>query len=264
MGHWTEEYEHSSITDENREAFNKHMAKFPTQADAVADGYGLAKMKGQAFKMPESLATLPDDASRSDFTSQARNLLGIIHAGSIEDLSDLDLRAGSKGDVAMDDNLAAAFKQFIVDNKISKTDAQKVIGFHNGAMGAARETHAAAVKVATDKAASDMFAAKRACNDALASHEDFGSQEVLDKQTVFMHRALADNMGISKERAEEISVFMRDGIGATDPVVRRAMLKTYAPLAAESKNLGPGKGILPGAKVESEQDKQVKKDLHWK
>ena len=261
--HWTEAFENATLTDETRPAFNAHMAKFATQEDAIMDGYGLAKMKGQPFKFPESLAKLPTDASRADFTSQARKLLGISHAGSIEDLADMDLGAGAKEDIAMDDTLAANFKQFVVDNKISKADAQKIIGFHNAAMGTAREAHATASKDATDKAAADMLVAKRACNDALASHEDFGSQEELDKQTVFLHRALADNMGIDKDRAEELAVFMRDGVGATDPVVRRAMLKTYAPLAAESTNLGPGKGQPPASAVKSEQDKQVAKDVGW-
>ena len=262
--HWTTGFEHSSVTDENRQAFNTHMAKFPTQADAVADGYGLAQMKGKPFKFPESMEKLPDDASRADFTSQARKLLNITHAGSIEELVDLDLKAGAKGDVAMDETLAAAFKQFVVDKKIDKTVAQEIIGFHNTAMGTAREANATLTKTAADKAAAEHLAAARACNEALASHADFGSQEELDKQTVFLHRALADNIGISKERAEEIAVFMKDGLGSSDPVIRRAMLKTYAPLAAESTNEGPGKGTSPAAKVKSEQDKKVAKDLGWK
>ncbi len=98
-------------------------------------------------------------------------------------LADIDLKAGAKDDVAMDDSLAAAFKQFIVDEKFTKAEAQKIIGFHNKGMGDRREANATLTKDATDKAAAEHLTATRACNEALAAHEDFGSQEELDKQT---------------------------------------------------------------------------------
>ena len=163
----------------------------------------------------------------------------------------------------MDEALATNFKQFVVDEKIGKADAQKIIGLHNKVMGTARDQYAAEVKAANDRAAADHIAAVRACNDALVAHEDFGDQEKLDKQTVLLHRALVDNVGISGDRAEEIAAFMKDGMGATDPVIRRAMLKTYAPLAAESSQMGPGQGRPAATVVKSEQDKQVAKDIGW-
>ena len=116
--------EHGSITTENRESFSKHMEKFETMEDAALDGMALKKLTGKPFKMPESLDKLPDDTSRADFASQAHRLLGITHAQNIEDLADLDLKRGSTADAAMDDKLAAAFKQFVVDEKLSKGDAQ--------------------------------------------------------------------------------------------------------------------------------------------
>ena len=268
MEHWTDDFEHSSVTDENRGAFNTHMAKFPTQADAVADGYGLAQMKGKPAKLPESMDGFADDTARAEFKTGAHRLLGIIHANSIDDLADLDLRLGSTEDTKMDDNLATAFKQFVVDEKLSKGDAQKIIGFHNKAMGMAREAFAATTKAAEDQAAAKFISDKRACNDALVAHADFATQEKLDKENVLLHRALKDNAGISVEEAESMAVLLSEGEGATNPVLRRLLLKAYAPMAAES-SMESGDGKPAGDKLklsEGEQKKEdeVKKVLKWK
>ncbi len=266
--HWSNEFEHSSVTDENRAAFNTHMAKFPTQADAVVNHMELAKQIGKPGKLPESMDGFADDTARAEFKTGAHKLLGITHANSIDDLADLDLRLGSTEDTKMDDNLATAFKQFVVDEKLSKGDAQKIVGFHNKAMGLAREAFAAATKAAEDQAAAKFISDKRACNDALVAHADFATQEKLDKENVLLHRALKDNAGISVEEAESMAVLLSEGEGATNPVLRRLLLKAYAPMAAESSTEG-GDGKPAGAKPklsESEQkkDDEVKKVLKWK
>lgn len=267
MPHWTDDFEHPSVTDENRGEFNTHMAKFTTQADAVADGYGLAKMKGKPANLPESMEGFADDTARTEFRASANRLLGITHAQNIEDLADLDLKLGSTSDAAMDDKLAAAFKQFVVDEKLSKGDAQKMVGFHNKSMAVARETIATAAKAAEDEAAAKFISDKRACNDALVAHADFTNQETLDKQNVLLHRALKDNAGISVEEADSMAVLLSDGEGATNPVLRRLLLRAYAPMAAESSTeAGDGKPVSKITISEGEQKKEaeVKKVLHWK
>ncbi len=268
MQEWLNGFEHSSVTTENRDAFNTHMDKFPTINDAVADGYGLAQMKGKPTKLPESMDGFADDTARAEFKTGAHRLLGIIHANSIDDLADLDLRLGSTEDTKMDDNLATAFKQFVVDEKLSKGDAQKIVGFHNKAMGLAREAFAAATKAAEDQAAAKFISDKRACNDALVAHADFATQEKLDKENVLLHRALKDNAGISVEEAESMAVLLSEGEGATNPVLRRLLLKAYAPMAAESGTDG-GDGKPTGNKpamseAENKKEDDMRKVLKWK
>jgi len=259
--------EHELITDENRGAFATHMEKFDSMEAAALDGMGLKQMQGKPFKFPESMDKLPDDTSRAEFISKAHKLLGVTHADSIDDLGDLDLKLGSTSD-AMDDKLAAAFKEFVVSDKIDKATAQKMIGFHNKAMGLSREAFTAAKKAAEDQAAAKLISDKRACNDVLVAHADFATQEALDKQNILLHRALKDNAGISVEEADEMSEFLNDREGATNPVLRRLLLKAYAPMAAESSTEGgDGKGITgKPAMSEAEQKKEaeVKKVLRWK
>ncbi len=235
MEHWSNEFEHTSVTPENREAFNTHMAKFPTVEDAVADGYGLAKQKGNPFKFPESMDKLPDDESRSDFTSQAHKLLGITHAKSIEDLADMDFKAGSADGVETETNLASAFKQYVVDNDISKGDAQKMIGFYNDAMGKA-------VIANTTQVEADKLAKAKSVNEALIADPDFGSEEKVKEQSELLRRAVKEKLGLTADEYEEFGQAMADGILTENPVMAKAMLKLLAPLAAEGSTDGGGGG----------------------
>jgi len=259
--------EHPSITDENREAFSTHMEKFDSFEAAAVDGMGLKQMQGKPYKFPESMDKLPDDTSRAEFASGANKLLGREFAADVAGLADIDLKLGSTSD-AMDEQLATAFKEFVVSDKIDKATAQKIVGFHNKAMGQAREQFAAAKKTAEDQAAAKFIADKRACNDAMVAHPDFKTQEALDKQTVLLHRALKDHLGITPERAEELSEFLKSREGSTDPIIRAAMIKAYAPMAAESSVEG-GDGANTAGKpamseAEQEKDAAVKKTLGWK
>ena len=247
--------EHPSITAENREAFSTHMEKFETMEDAALDGMGLKQMTGKPFKMPESMDNLPDDATRTDFTTQANKLLGIEHAADLAGLADVNLKKGLVEGSPYDENFANAFKQFAVDNKIPKSAMEPLAEFFNLASNKATGDYNA-------KITADFAASKKATDDALAVHEDFGSKEKLNEQSILMHRALVSNLGLNTEEANNIAEFLRDREGATNPVLRRVLLKQLAPLAAESSNEGGGG---PGAKdpVKSDQDKQVAKALGW-
>ncbi len=249
-GPWTDGFEADGLTDENREAFNTHMAKFPTEAAAVMDGYGLAKQKGVAFKLPESIEKLPDDASRATLLAQVNKLYGREIPVDLEGLADLDMKAGSTAEAEMyDETLAKAFKEWVVAEKVEKSVAQKAIKFHNEAMALARTAFAAKTEEATKTAATERLAAVTACNDALVT--TFGSKEKLDEQTVLMHRALLNNTGCSTEEAADIAEFLKDREGATNMTLRRILISNLAPLATEA--LGPdGKPAVaaPGAKQE--------------
>ena len=227
--------EHPSITVENKEAFSTHMEKFESMEDAALDGMDLKSQTGKPFKFPESMDKLPDDASRSDFTSQARKLLNIEHAADVAGLADVNLKKGLVEGSPYDENFANSFKQFVVDNKIPKSAIEPLAEFFNLASAKATGDYAA-------KTAADFATAKKTTEDALIAHEDFGTKEKLDEQSVLMHRALTNNLGLSTEEANGIAEFLRDREGATNPVLRRLILKQLAPLAAESNNEGGGGG----------------------
>ena len=254
--HWTEGFEHASITDENREAFNTHMAKFPTQEDAVADGFGLAKLKGKPFKMPESLAKLPDDASRGDFTAQAHKLLGIEHAKDIEGLADLNMKAGQVDGAPFDENLANAFKTFVVEKRINKTSAQDIVEFHNQTMGKANQALVA-------KTEADKLAAAKSTNEALIAHPDFGSEEEVVKQSELLKRAIQNHVGLTPEEVEEFADTLADSMLTRNPVMARVMLKVLAPLAATADIEGGGKGKPPEPTKDPDEGSKTYKALGW-
>lgn len=257
--HWTNDFEHSTVNDDNREAFNTHMSKFATQEDAVADGYGLAKQKGAAFKLPESIEKLPDDASRATLLAQVNKLYGREVPADVDGLADLDMKAGSTAEDTMyDEALAKEFKEWIVAEKVEKSVAQKAIKFHNEAMARARTAFAAKTEEATKKEAEDRLAAVAACNASLAT--TFGSKEKLEEQTVLTHRALLNNSGCTADEAADIAEFLKDREGATNPTLRRILISNLAPLATES--LGPdGKPL--GAKTVVEQQDGKTEQILW-
>lgn len=253
--------EHVSITAENRAAFSTHMEKFESMEDAALDGMDLKSQTGKPFKFPEAMDKLPDDASRAEFTSQANKLLGNEFAVDMAGMADVNLKGGLPEGSPYDENFANAFKQFAIDNKISKAKMAKIAEFFNLAS-------TKAIGDMNAKTAADFAAAKKVTDETLAAHEDFGGKEKLDAQTVLLHRALTSNLKLSTEEANGIAEFMRDREGATNPVLRRILLKQLAPLAAESDNDGGG-GLPKGDKTklsaeEQKKEDEVKKVLHWK
>ena len=254
---WTDGFEADGLTEENREAFNTHMAKFPTQAAAVMDGYGLAKQKGVAFKLPDSIEKLPDDASRATMLAQINKLYGREIPADLDGLADLDMKSGSTAEGEMyDETLAKTFKEWVVSEKIEKSVAQKAIKFHNEAMALARTAFAAKTEEATKKDAVDRLAAVTACNDSLVT--TFGSKEKLEEQTVRMHRAILNNTGCNADEAADVAEFLKEREGATNATIRRILISNLAPLATES--LGPdGKPAAPatGAKQQDGLTEQI-------
>ncbi len=256
---WTDGFEAEGLDDSNREAFTTHMAKFATQGAAVMDGWGLAKQKGVAFKLPESVDKLPDDASRATLLSQVNKLYGREIAADLDGLADLDMKSGSTAENGMyDEDFAKAYKQFIVDGKFPKATAQAHVKFHNEMMTKARAAFAAKTEEATKKAATDRLAEVTACNDALIAK--FGSKEKLDEQEVRMHRAILNNTGCSVEEAADVAEFLKEREGATNATLRRILISNLAPLSTES--LGPD-GKPTTAKTATEQEDGVTEKILW-
>ncbi len=229
-GHWTEGLEHTSITDANREAFNTAMAKYTTPTEAAVGGFNAMTKTGVNFKLPKSVESLPDEAMRKDFTSQVNKLFGREFAADTEALSVLDMKSGASDDAKTSEEFVAAFKQFVVEKHIAKSDAQTLITFFN------ESTGKALTKFAEDKAAFDI-AADTTCKDALIAH--FGSQENVDKQDILMHRALiGKHIGLSVGEAAEVAETIKGSNAMKNPLLRRVMYKALGPLAAESSTEG--------------------------
>lgn len=220
---------HPAITAENKEAFSTHMSKFESMEHAALDGMELKKIMGKPFKMPESLDKLPDDASRTDFTSKARALLGIETAADIEGLSQLDMKLDHDDSVEQPEALTNAFKAFIVENKINKADAQKMVGFHNRTMKAAREEFA---KQAEEK----KIQSATATNEALIAH--FKSEAEVAKQSELTLRAFQDKAGLTPDEFQKLGDALADSAFTKDPILARALMTLVAPLAAEGTNDG--------------------------
>jgi len=237
MPDWINDFEHESITDENRESFSKAMGKYETAEDAILGGFNAQKVLGSSYRVPESLDSL-DDTAKADFAVKARKTLGLEHAASLDELKDVNLKKGLPEGSPYDENFANAFKQFAVEHKLPKSILEPAAEFYNKA----------AIKFMEDQQAL-VEAAKQTTADALAKHPDFGSKEKLDEQTVLLHRALTNNLGLSTEEANGIAEFLRDREGATNPVLRRVLLKQLAPLAAEGgTHSGDGTGGSGGVK----------------
>ena len=153
----------------------------------------------------------------------------------------------------MDERLVPAFKQFVIDNKVGKGLAQKLVGLHNKIIGENNAAYKEQLETDDKQTASDRLAKVKACDDTLIAHTDFGTAEKLKESDILLHKALLNNVDITAEEAGGLSEFMRDGEPSTNPVLRRVMLKLLAPLAAESGMHGPGGGNTPEAPVDPDE-----------
>jgi hypothetical protein len=254
--HFSEEFEHAAVTDDNREAFNKFASKYATKDDALVGGFNASKLTGQPFKMPESMDKLPDDDSRADFTAQAHKLLGNEFADDIAGLIDMDLKVGSAEGTQTDEGLANAFKQFVVDNKVPKALAQKLLGFHNVSMGKATE----AFKGLEDAKFDENV---KKTNEGLVKH--LGSQEKVDAESALFKRAILNHPGMTSDKAEEVADIFVDVMqkGGSDAAV--VLLEMIAPMAREGgSHAGKGGNTPPAAASTKEQLPKTGAALGWK
>ncbi len=255
MDHWAAEVEHEAITAENREAFNKHMEKFPTQADALVNHMELAKQLGVPYKLPESMEKLPDDASRTALTAAMNKLAGREVATDIEGLADLNMKIGLAEGAPGNEDLAKAFKEYVVKSGKGKKMAQSDIAFIN-------ETVSKLAIDASAKAASAKIAKATETNDALVAMPKYGSQEKLDEASEFVKRAFQHQAGLSAEQFEKVGKSLATSIFSQDPLLADAIITLVAPLGKTVKIESGDGDPKPDPKI-SDQDKQVAIDLGW-
>ena len=258
--HWTNGFEHESVTDENREAFNTAMSKYDSQEAAIVGGFNAMKIAGQNFKLPKSVESLPDEAMRNDFTSQVHNLFGIKHAQTVEDLKDLDMTVGmeadAEGNKKIDETLATAFKQLVVEKKLNVGEASHYIEMHNKMMAKARRDFAV-------KQEADKLEAAKATNEALIAHPDIGSEEKLAEQSELLRRAIKNCPGATAEDYEEVGELMADTILTKNAKAARILLKLIAPLAAEGSTEGGGGGGGPTPPKDPDEGSKTYIALGW-
>lgn len=231
MAAWMDTFEHSAVTDENREAFGKAMGKYETLEDAVVGGFNAQKAIGAPFRLPESMDKL-DEPARNDLSAKARKLLGLETATDAAQLKDVDF--GEKPNEAF----VGKLKEWAVAEGIDKATLGKLAKFYNGPLGA----------FVAEQQEQQKLAQAKACNEALI--KAFGSEEKVKELTTLMARAIKNNSGLSAEEIEEVADTMADSMLTKNPAMARAMLNLLAPLAQEgSTEVGKGAGGGKAAKV---------------
>ena len=236
--HWSQGFENAAVTTENREAFNTSMSKYATQDDAIVGSYNAQKAMGKPFRVPESMDKLPDDASRDEFSSQARSALGINTPNSVDDLKDFNFKEGLADDAPVNEALVGKLKEWAVDAGVDTGSLQKMVSFYNGPLG----QFAMEAKEASDTAAFETKAT--ACNEALIA--DYGSTDKVQEQTELFKRAIsamATKNGLDVEATTEVVQAIVDGGITTNPKLAKIMLQAFAPMAAEGGTFsGDGTG----------------------
>jgi hypothetical protein len=223
-GHWAGDFEHASITADNRESFNTDMAKFPTQADVVIGYRELQKSAGKPFEFPESMEGFKDDQARNHFTENANKLLGRTMPKDLEAFANTDFKAGLAEGAPVNEKFVGMIKQWAVDSNIPLETVGKLAAFYNGPL-------AAMAKESQDDAEIKRM---EACNEALIVK--LGSKEALAEKTELFRRAFINREGMDPDKAERIADAMVKGGLTQDPDLASIMLDTFAPMAAQSSS----------------------------
>jgi hypothetical protein len=226
--HWSQGFEHDSVTTDNQEAFRSANAKYATQADAIVGGYNASKAVGKPFEFPETMEGFKDDQARDQFTSNANKLLGRTMPKDLESFAEVDFKAGLGEEGQVNEAFTGLVKQWAIDNKIPLETVSKLTEFYNGPVSAlAMETMADRDTVAFEAKAT-------ACNEALIA--DLGSIAEVEKQTELFKRAItgmATENGLDLEATNEVVQAMVDGGLTTNPKLAKLMLQAFSPMAAE-------------------------------
>jgi hypothetical protein len=221
--HWSQNFQHESLsTPEAREAFTSAMSKYPTQEAAVFGGFNAIKEVGKPFKLPKDVSKL-DEKTRSEFTEQARQLLGLQSVKSIDDLKDLDLKKGLHESLPVDEELAGSFKDMAVKKGYTKAQIQELIEYHNQALSAAtlknNQTREAKAKEAVTKT-----------NEALVKH--FGSEDKVKEQSQLFKQYWASKL--SAKDYEAAGMELADSVFTKNPTIAPIIVEHFAKLAAEA------------------------------
>ncbi len=259
--HWSETFVHDSVTTDNRADFVSANSKYATMEDAAFGGFNAQKRAGKPFWFPESIDKLPDDASRSDFTTKARSLLGINIPKDVEALNDFNFKDGLAEGSKVDDNFVGLIKNWAVEKGVSTSELKKMVSFYNGPL----TKHV--TEIAAEMETQQFEAAAKACHEALVADPDFGSDEKVKEQSELFRRAILNKFGLSPDDAEEVADAMVKGGLTTNPKLAKIMLKAFAPMAAEgSTNAGGGTGtagIKQASPYEAKKTRWPKSPTEW-
>lgn len=261
-GHWTETFEHESVTPETSESFKTANAKYGTINDAVVGGYNAQKMAGKPFRVPEDMAKLPDDQSRADFTSQARRALGINIAKDVDGLKDVDFKAGLAEGANYDENFVGIIKNWAVEKGVDTATLAKLAPLYNGPL---TEYSAKAHKEATDAA---ELARMTKCNEELIAMPDIGSKEKLAEMTELFRRGVVNHPSVSADDAVEIFDAMVDGGLTQNSKLSKIMLDVFGSLAKEGSSdggdgSGGGGGVKQLSPYEAKKARWPKTSSEW-
>lgn len=249
--------EHASITPENRAAFSTHMEKFDSFEAAAVDGMGLKKMTGAPFKMPESMDKLPDDASRADFTAQARRALGINIPKDVEALKDVNFKSGLADGAPYNEEFVGLVKAWAVENGIDTATLEKFAPFYNGPL---TEYATKAHKELGEKTFNDNA---KATHEGLVTHFN-GSEAKVTEESELLKRAVLNHPGMTSEKAEKVADIFVDVMqkGGSDAAI--VLLEMIAPMAREGgSHAGKGGNPLPIEKTPKEQLPKTAEALNW-
>lgn len=249
-GHWSEVYDGEGVNADNREAFVSAMSKYPTEQAGMVGGFNAMKLAGKPFKCPETMDKLPDDASRADFTSQARGLLGINVPKDIEAMKDVDFKTGLADGAPVNEDFVSMVKNWAVEKGISTSHVQEMAAFYNGPLSKyAQEAFAA-------KQEKEKLANAETCNTALLEH--FKTEEKVKDLTALLHRTIINSMGLTAEESAEFVDAMADSMLTTNPVMAKGMLNLLSSVSTEGTT-ETGDGIGGSGVPKSASPYEVKK-----
>ena len=242
--HWSETFDGEGVNADNREAFVSAMSKYTTEQAGMVGGFNAMKLSGKPFRFPESMDKLPDDTSRTDFTTKARGLLGINIPKDVESLKDLDFKTGLAEGATVDENFVSMVKDWAVEKGIPTAHLAEMAVFYNGPLSKyAKEAYAA-------KQEADKLTNAEKCNTALLEH--FKSEDKVKELTTLLHRTIVNKMDLSAEESAEFVDAMADSILTKNPVMARGMLNLLSHVSREgTTETGDGHGGSGGKKGQS-------------
>ena len=249
-GHWSESFDGEGVNADNRESFVTANSKYATVEAAVVGGFNAQKIAGKPFKCPESMDKLPDDAARTDFTTQARGLLGISIPKDVEAMKDVDFKTGLADGAPVNEGFVSMVKNWAVEKGIPMSHVQEMAVFYNGPLTKyAQEAFAA-------KQETDKLAAAEKCNEGLIAH--FKGEGKVKDLTALLHRTIINKMGLSAEESAEVADEMADSILTKNLVMAKGILTLLADHSTEGTTLG-GDGIRGDGVPKSKSPYEVKK-----
>ncbi len=248
--HWSEDFDGDGVNADNREAFVSANSKYTTMEAAVVGGFNAQKIAGKPFKCPESMDKLPDDASRADFTTQARGLLGISTPKDVESLKDFNFKDGLADGAVVNEDFVAMVRKWAVEKGIPEAHLKEMAAFYNGPMTKFGEDQFAA------KQEKEKLANAETCNAALLEH--FKTEEKVKDLTALLHRTIINDMGLSAEESGEFVDAMADSMLTENPVMAKGMLTLLSSVSTEGTT-HTGDGIGGRGTPKSASPYEVKK-----